>query len=601
MAPKKHHSLPGNREGVDLLARNAQAAADIADLKATVKRLEAKIERLDGEVKPLKVRSEQYAKSDEGYRAIRSRFIETYRRGRNLSSNREIIQQGNIVAHEGDAIADASLYTCETNPRDDPYIMVFIYGIPPESILLLNDRGQARTIAAINEHATLEADIDCIIPVPNTLKAAFRNFCSVVKDEAKSSNLTKEEPSKEWTTTYNVYMAALDKHKRDIRIANANARRGSHRGDSSMAPGTLGLQDKVDMGDESKEKALKAALTRIEADREICRVINQFDRTAGYVFSTSGYRTVSDSKSRDWILDWALTRIHPTRLMENTSISHTTAKTDFSFWAQVPLFGRQVAKLGRSAGWTTGTVNAATTADDPSKEEIAASAIISSKVVELDAEGLAELNSKNRAERDAFWLSHRSWLLSLDRDQKTAHISAAETKPNDKIQELHLQVESAAQVVFSDNIAIEAPIPDDEFIELMEVEPPLRAQWLKRRKERIQWLSQEERLRYFGAELWNNFHLPQARWLSVEEYSEYEGTNTEFRETPRMNLYENYDATSSFHFDSTKAWSDQLDNPDESDNDSEGEEQLRKKMEEQLREHARKRREEKRAARKGNK
>lgn len=143
-----------------------------------------------------------------------------------------------------------------------------------------------------------------------------------------------------------------------LKLENLTEAINSHKKRVDGTSGALGLQAKVDMGDESKEAVLEEALNTIERSKGLRRLIDEFDRTAGHVYSTSGYRTVPDGKGRDWILDWSLTKIHPTRLMQNTGFT-PDGEISFRFWSQASPFGRRVAKLGRSTGWTTGTVNAA--------------------------------------------------------------------------------------------------------------------------------------------------------------------------------------------------------------------------------------------------
>lgn len=136
-------TLYGNQGGFDLLESNAQFKVDMANLEAKMKDLKAEmnatIEALNGKVKALKIQSDSYVKSDEGYRAIRHRFLETYRRGQEMERD-----QGNRAAYHGDAVADAFLYTSGSNPRNDTPIMGMIYGFDPNTILLLSKSTSAQ-------------------------------------------------------------------------------------------------------------------------------------------------------------------------------------------------------------------------------------------------------------------------------------------------------------------------------------------------------------------------------------------------------------------------------------------------------------------------
>jgi hypothetical protein len=77
--------------------------------------------------------------ASEGYRKIRNRFLETYRRDvviHNLDpKSRQNIAGGNEAAHHGDAIADAALYT--SRERSDHALMSKIYGVSVYEITCL--------------------------------------------------------------------------------------------------------------------------------------------------------------------------------------------------------------------------------------------------------------------------------------------------------------------------------------------------------------------------------------------------------------------------------------------------------------------------------
>lgn len=143
-----------------------------------------------------------------------------------------------------------------------------------------------------------------------------------------------------------------------LRIENATAAINEHKERVDGTPSALGLQAKVDMGDTSKQKALDKALKDIETNEQHLKILKTFDRTAGHVFASSGYRTAPLGQDRDWALDWSLTRLTSPRTLKNNSKNHMGEKSDFDFWQKVFPQGRQVTKLGRSTGWTMGTVNA---------------------------------------------------------------------------------------------------------------------------------------------------------------------------------------------------------------------------------------------------
>jgi hypothetical protein len=128
-------------------------------------------------------------------------------------------------------------------------------------------------------------------------------------------------------------------------------------------PGVLGLQAKVDMGDLSKKGKLTDALERITTFERERDTMQNFNRTVGPVYATSGYRSVPDNQKRDWALDWSLARVESPRVLENTVSGETAGKyvghdRQLVSWQKRSPIGRQVVKLGRSTGWTQGAVNA---------------------------------------------------------------------------------------------------------------------------------------------------------------------------------------------------------------------------------------------------
>jgi TolA-binding protein len=83
---------------------------------------------LQRHVKDLKLAS-------EGYRKIRNRFINVYRRdvlGHMTHQEHQQIGDGNNAAHGGDAVADASLYT--SGERRDEGVLIQLYGLSASQI-----------------------------------------------------------------------------------------------------------------------------------------------------------------------------------------------------------------------------------------------------------------------------------------------------------------------------------------------------------------------------------------------------------------------------------------------------------------------------------
>ena len=91
------------------------------------------------QIADLQDRVEILATDVEGYHGIRHRFTDTHRRDapRNVTEQGSIrINEGNIAAHEGDAITDAMLYI--THQRDDEDVLISLYGLTADQIWFLS-------------------------------------------------------------------------------------------------------------------------------------------------------------------------------------------------------------------------------------------------------------------------------------------------------------------------------------------------------------------------------------------------------------------------------------------------------------------------------
>lgn len=132
----------GNRRGLDFLAL-AQETSRRLDIQAEkTELLVAETELLVAETKLLKAEDVRLnaklnvvAATSEGYLALRSRFISTFRRdvGEPGPSDSKTILKGNIHAHEGDVLADALLY--ENGQRKDVRFFLQLYGVPYQEII----------------------------------------------------------------------------------------------------------------------------------------------------------------------------------------------------------------------------------------------------------------------------------------------------------------------------------------------------------------------------------------------------------------------------------------------------------------------------------
>ncbi|WEW58687.1 hypothetical protein PRK78_004155 [Emydomyces testavorans] len=130
--------------------------------------------------------------SSEGFRKIRNRFISTYRRDvRQLEPvEMKTITSGNAAAHNGDVIADASLY--KLGIRRDIDIFSDLYGISPERAFKLDVIDDDYSIQLLNARATLKAkgDLNISASTLQNLDLAFKDFAAIFEqtDEKPCDN-----------------------------------------------------------------------------------------------------------------------------------------------------------------------------------------------------------------------------------------------------------------------------------------------------------------------------------------------------------------------------------------------------------------------------
>jgi hypothetical protein len=107
-----------------------------ADKEFRIVDLEHHVSDLQGHIKTL-------SQASKGYREVRHRFLEVYRRdflgGINRQGHKKI-GTGNEAAHNGDAITDAYLYT--SGERHDETVLVDLYGL---TSLQISHLGKCRT------------------------------------------------------------------------------------------------------------------------------------------------------------------------------------------------------------------------------------------------------------------------------------------------------------------------------------------------------------------------------------------------------------------------------------------------------------------------
>jgi hypothetical protein len=91
------------------------------------------------QISDLQAQVEVLKDSSEGYMRIRDRFLDVFLRDvENLPQFKwsKVIAEGNKAAHNGDAVADASLF--ESGYRNDEALMVRIYGLTYQQVLTLS-------------------------------------------------------------------------------------------------------------------------------------------------------------------------------------------------------------------------------------------------------------------------------------------------------------------------------------------------------------------------------------------------------------------------------------------------------------------------------
>ena len=97
--------------------------------------LQNKVGGLQNEVGGLRNEVKDLRLASEGYRRIRNRFINVYRRdvlGYVTRQEYQQISDGNNAAYGGDAVTDASLYT--SGERHDGDVLIELYGLSASQI-----------------------------------------------------------------------------------------------------------------------------------------------------------------------------------------------------------------------------------------------------------------------------------------------------------------------------------------------------------------------------------------------------------------------------------------------------------------------------------
>ncbi|RPA90851.1 hypothetical protein L873DRAFT_1716449 [Choiromyces venosus 120613-1] len=145
----------GNPRGLGLAGVNTE----IASLKGKVASLEQKDILKDTEIAKLKDYVSTLRLAGQDYRRVRNRFISTFKRDKLdgvTQSDLDIIREGNITVHRGDAAVDALLYD-GIEGRYDTYTFEELYGMHPSDVKKITHK---ETIDILNLHAAVRANND---------------------------------------------------------------------------------------------------------------------------------------------------------------------------------------------------------------------------------------------------------------------------------------------------------------------------------------------------------------------------------------------------------------------------------------------------------
>ncbi|KAK2781045.1 hypothetical protein FQN52_001936 [Onygenales sp. PD_12] len=181
--------LYSSRLGLELINERDDFKENVARLDVRLDKLQEGYNRLENSNNRLRNSTDQLqqvrtlASACDGYLLIRQRFLETTLRdklGGDYASKR--IHDGNVAAHHGDVLTDATLY--ERGLRNDKGTFRAIYGISYSDALELERAGDTASITILNKHATLLANDP---EIPEKIEAAFRAFVLLLENNSGES------------------------------------------------------------------------------------------------------------------------------------------------------------------------------------------------------------------------------------------------------------------------------------------------------------------------------------------------------------------------------------------------------------------------------
>ena len=136
----------GNPKGLSLLEslydnleRTKRLESEISQLKLRDDSQQAEINSHQAQINSQQARINTLEEASQGFRDIRNRFLETYKRDWYDTPDQQShvpIQQGNTSAHGGNAAVDSLLYTDPflSAGRSDERVYVSLYGLTPNQV-----------------------------------------------------------------------------------------------------------------------------------------------------------------------------------------------------------------------------------------------------------------------------------------------------------------------------------------------------------------------------------------------------------------------------------------------------------------------------------
>ncbi|MCJ1223396.1 hypothetical protein MMC12_000036 [Toensbergia leucococca] len=169
----------GFRHGI--LEELEQMKREMSILTAKDEKRASQIDEHQKQISSLESRVRHLVQSSEGYLSIRRRFLDVYKRDmeamEELKDSRAI-REGNIIAHEGDALGDAVLF--DRDQRTDRSIYRELYGLDYQQVLDFHSASDdGGLFLVLNAHATMVAQRN---PLPDDLKVAFNSFLAKVEE-----------------------------------------------------------------------------------------------------------------------------------------------------------------------------------------------------------------------------------------------------------------------------------------------------------------------------------------------------------------------------------------------------------------------------------